>query len=78
MGLLKLREKDRLTALLRKLGLPTRLPGIKNRSLFIAALGADKKSEQGAARFVLLSSIGHSVIGVHVPQHVLESVLTRR
>lgn len=67
MDLLPRKEHARLLRVLRNAGLPTRIPRDLGRRRFLRALSADKKSERGAPRFVLLHRIGHSVVGVEVP-----------
>jgi len=67
MGLLKERDYRRLIKVLRALKLRTTFPRIRNISKFFTALAADKKSEGGTGKFVLLKSIGHTVIGADVP-----------
>jgi len=67
MGLLKPRDKERIVGLLKALKLRSRLPALRDRQRFSAALALDKKSERGAPKFVLLRGIGHAVIGVEVP-----------
>jgi 3-dehydroquinate synthase len=67
MGLLKEQDHMRLRNTLRRLKLQTTFPKIKSRSRFFAALAADKKSDAGGTKFVLLKGLGYSVIGVQVP-----------
>jgi len=67
MGLLREQDHTRLVNMLRRLRLQTKFPRIKSRSRFFEALAADKKSDAGGTRFVLLKGLGHSVIGVQVP-----------
>jgi 3-dehydroquinate synthase len=75
MGILKEEEESRLTALLQRLSLPTRLPGgIEPRSMR-EALSLDKKGTRQGARFVLLRGIGKSAIGVPAPSELLDEVL---
>jgi len=76
MGLLSERDFARLVAVLRKLRLPIRVPRVKDKSKFLAALSADKKGIAGGTKFVLLKAIGHSVIGVDVPTPFLEKVVS--
>jgi 3-dehydroquinate synthase len=75
MGFLRSKEYRRLVTVLQTLRLPTRLPGSLNRKTFLGALNVDKKAEGGGTRFVLLKSIGESMIGVDVPQNLIEAVL---
>jgi 3-dehydroquinate synthase len=71
MGVLSGRDEGRLLRVLRKAGLPTQLPRALNRRRLLRALSADKKSEQGDPRFVLLQRPGHCLIGVPVPAAIL-------
>ncbi|MBY0397422.1 MAG: 3-dehydroquinate synthase, partial [Thermoleophilia bacterium] len=47
----------RITALLRRLGLPTHAPGLDHLAL-IDAMGRDKKNQKGKTRFVLPRALG--------------------
>ena len=78
LGLLPMTEYQRLVRLLRRLGLPSTLPPVRDRKRFFGALSLDKKGSDGNAKFVLLNAIGKSVVGVDVPASYLEGVLTRR
>lgn len=78
LGLLREKERRRLAALLTRLGLPTAFPATVNVQRFQQALSVDKKRAQGSPRFVLLRSIGHSVIDVEVPTAVVAKCLSRR
>ncbi len=77
MGLLKEEEMGRLVRLLRSLGLPTKFPPLRNPAKFLEALSADKKSVGASPRFVLLKSIGTSIIGVDVPSPFLLELIGR-
>jgi 3-dehydroquinate synthase len=59
-GLLPEKEVNRITALLERLNLPTRIDF--DRQAVIDALGKDKKRESDRIKFVLLESMGRSVI----------------
>jgi 3-dehydroquinate synthase len=71
LGLLKDGDLLRLTRLIAALSLPTRPPRIHRRDLFDTALALDKKGLHGEPRFVLLRSIGASVIGVQIPMELV-------
>ncbi|MBI5471701.1 MAG: 3-dehydroquinate synthase [Ignavibacteriae bacterium] len=75
LGLLLKRDFDRLVNVLKVLGLPTTIPSLTSRKKFFAALYADKKSSGGMVRFVLMSAIGSSMIGVEVPEVLIEEQL---
>lgn len=76
-GFLKEDECDRIIKLLRALHLPTGMPHVQHRERFFAALAADKKSSDGAPKFVLLNGIGSAIVGVDVPFHYIEELITR-
>lgn len=75
MELLKHEDYVRLAKLLTALKLPVRLPRDLDRRRFKEALALDKKSDGDGIKFVLLKSIGHSVIGVDVPRPFIEALL---
>jgi 3-dehydroquinate synthase len=77
MGLLKERDYLRVLNLLWELKLPTKFPPIRSTAKFLAALSADKKSEHRTARFVLLTGIGRSAIGVDVPTPFISRLMGR-
>jgi 3-dehydroquinate synthase len=59
-------DSDRITALLEKYRLPVRLPAEIPRQAILAALGADKKFEEGAIRFVLCPRLGEAYVSKDV------------
>jgi 3-dehydroquinate synthetase len=67
--------RAKLLRVLRIAGLPTRIPRIRNRSGFFAALDADKKQGPGGVEFVLLKNIGHAVVGVRVPSSFIKEAM---
>jgi 3-dehydroquinate synthase len=74
MGLLKARDEERILGLLRGFDLPIRMPPIRRKVAFLAAMRADKKSRQGTTEFVLPVAYGRCAIGVAVPAEVIASV----
>ncbi|TAN35804.1 MAG: 3-dehydroquinate synthase [Verrucomicrobia bacterium] len=66
-------DATRLEALLTKLELPVRAPGLAWPELR-AAMKLDKKSQGGIPRFVLLKKLGEAVTGCVVPEDVLQEV----
>lgn len=65
-GTLKEKEFERITSLIRRAGLPARLPkGLDEDSLW-NAMERDKKAKEGAVRFVLLEGIGNSGVRADV------------
>jgi 3-dehydroquinate synthase len=75
MGLISTKEFARLLHLMNALDLRLAFPRIKDKSLFLRALAMDKKSEGQSPRFVLLSGIGSTVVGVDVPSPFVEALL---
>jgi 3-dehydroquinate synthase len=78
LGLLRAHDRRRVIALLRSFGLATRLPVIRSRSRFHAALAADKKNAGPRAAFVLLRGVGRCAIGVGVPDAFVHDLLSGR
>ena len=76
MGLLSTKHLARLLRLMDRLGLPLSLPRIKDRELFLNALGIDKKTSGTGMKFVLLKRIGSAVIGVDVPGPFINATLS--
>lgn len=68
-------DHRRLYAVLRKAGLPVRIPRGVSRRRILAALSADKKTAGDVPRFVLLHRIGCSLAGLQVPRTFLREVL---
>jgi 3-dehydroquinate synthase len=69
-------EKQRISALLRRAGLPTVLRlAADQRPKLLAAMKLDKKVSGGEVKFVLARKIGHVEIGQKVPAPVLKQVL---
>lgn len=75
LGILPARDYRMVIDLLKSLKLPVSLPGM-NKRRFFDALSLDKKSVNGRTQFVLLKSIGSSVIGVEVSQLQLSKLVT--
>jgi 3-dehydroquinate synthase len=74
MGVLPEKECVRLIGLLTRLKLPTRFPRYLPKKRFLTALSLDKKSEGTETRFVLLSRIGSSMIGMRVPLSLISGL----
>jgi 3-dehydroquinate synthase len=55
-------ERDRIVDLLRKFGLPTKLPNDFQREKIVDALKFDKKFVHGAIRFVVIPKIGSAIL----------------
>ena len=78
MGLLKTRDFARLLHLMHSLGLPLRLPAVRNKEAFLTALSIDKKSMGMLPKFVLLKGIGRTIVGVNVPGPFIDSILGQK
>jgi len=59
-GMIKSKDVDRITNLLKRLSLPTKMDG--NKEMVLDAMARDKKREGDHIYFVLLSAIGKAVI----------------
>ncbi len=77
MGLLLQRDRFRVLNLLQALKLPVRFPAGMNLRAFRSSLALDKKNDDGGTRFVLLKTIGKCLVGVPVPDKIIDG-LTRR
>jgi len=62
LGLTGERLVDRVRTLLKRLNLPTRLPGRLDHDALLEAMRRDKKAQSGRLRFVLLGGIGRVVV----------------
>jgi len=71
LGLLEAAVVDRVTSLLSRIGLPTRLEHAIPTDHVMETIGSDKKRRSGAVRFVLLEDIGRPVIRDDVAPAVL-------
>lgn len=76
MGLCQDSVKERLIALLRKLGLPTAWAGYEPEAIW-EAMATDKKRKGQRLRFVLPRAIGQVVIANDVPKDLVLAVLER-
>lgn len=74
LGTLDRASADRVEALLRSAGLPTRPPPVGGARLK-ALMAVDKKISGGRLRFVLPTGIGESTIRADVPEAELDAVL---
>jgi len=71
MGILKPREEARILQLLKRFGLPTKMPLLRSRTAFVKALVSDKKARLGVPEFALPAGIGCCAIGVPVPSEII-------
>ncbi len=74
-GFLSVEEYLRVHRLLDTLGLPTRLPSDLNTRALFKALALDKKAVGRDPLFVLLRSVGTSLIDVAVPPELIRSLV---
>ncbi len=74
MGFIAQADVDRVIALLKRARLPTAQPGIAPGRL-LESMAADKKTEAGKLRFILLDRIGAASIRAEVPAGLLQQVL---
>lgn len=74
MGLLTGREAIRILAVLKRFGLPTTMPSVRDRRAFIKALMTDKKARRGIPEFVLPVGYGRCAVGVPVPPAIIADV----
>ncbi len=75
LGLWTQVECDRQTALIQKVGLPTRLPPDLDLDAILDALQTDKKVSAGQVRFVLPTQIGAAIVSEQATAEVIRPVL---
>ncbi|MCI0363784.1 MAG: 3-dehydroquinate synthase [Phycisphaerales bacterium] len=75
LGHLKAADAARLTTLLARLGLPTRLPKPVNRAKFLGAMEYDKKVSERRLRLVLPVGLGKAAVFDDVPRNVVEAAV---
>jgi len=75
LGLWTQVECDRQTALIQKVGLPTRLPPNLDLDAILDALQTDKKVSAGQVRFVLPTQIGTAIVSEQATAEVIRPVL---
>jgi 3-dehydroquinate synthase len=68
-------DADRLEALIRASGLPTRLGDRYDPATLLEAMRLDKKQRAGKLRFVLLERLGHAVISTAVTDDDVKEVV---
>jgi len=76
MDLLDNDGRDRLKKIIQRAGLPTEVPDLEKEKV-LQAMKHDKKTRQGKARFVLLHSIGSTLVTDGVSPALVEEVLSR-
>ena len=70
-------ETDRQDAVIRKTGLPTKLPTGLAINDIVTALALDKKVQAGRIRFVLPTKIGQAIVTDTIENTLVASVLTK-
>lgn len=68
LGLARNEDRDRLRALLERLGLPTALPAGLKPGALLARMRLDKKADAGGLRFILWTAPGEARIVAPVPE----------
>jgi 3-dehydroquinate synthase len=76
MGLAERALTERIEAALKRLGLPTRCPGL-HASAIRAAMGSDKKQSGGRLKFALPKRVGEVGWGAEVEESLLQEALVR-
>ena len=76
-GALRRSDADRIEALLRRAGLPTRAAGV-DRDDILAAMRLDKKFQGGSNRFVICTGIGSVELQSDIPESLIGQVLDGR
>jgi 3-dehydroquinate synthase len=74
LGLADAALPERVQRILERVGLPTRIAGFDSSAIY-AAMGTDKKWQNGRSRFVLLRGVGKPVIIEDVPRERVITVL---
>ncbi len=69
-------DTDRQDAVIRKTGLPTKLPTDLKVDEIVAALFLDKKVQAGRVRFVLPTKIGHATVTDTIANALVADILT--
>ncbi|MEY2831359.1 MAG: hypothetical protein RLZZ574_617 [Cyanobacteriota bacterium] len=75
MGKWSVQEANRQDELIKKAGLPLKIPPQLNKQAIIAALQSDKKVKAGKVRFVIPTEIGLAIITDKVTTRVIEKAI---
>jgi 3-dehydroquinate synthase len=75
LGWLNARDRDRIEALLQRVGLPIRGPDALGTERLLELMTVDKKALEGRLRLVLLKGIGQAVVTAAFPLELLKSTL---
>lgn len=68
-------QADRVSTVIKKCGLPTSIPSNLSTQELVTALGRDKKFDEGAMRFVLISQLGSAFVSDQVNLRDVISVI---
>lgn len=77
LGMVKQEVARRIEALIKRIGLPTSVKGVKTRRV-LKATSYDKKVLMGKRRWVLPCDIGHVVVCSSVPQDIIKKAVIKR
>lgn len=77
LKLTKQNTADRLERLIKKIGLPTKVKGVKPQKV-IKAASFDKKILKGRRRWILPIDIGHVIVCSRVPSGIIKKVVANR
>lgn len=75
MGLLPITDVEKVTALLKRAGLPVEAPAL-GASRYLELMGHDKKVEGGRIRLILLRSLGQAFVTSDYPDTALRDILS--
>ena len=76
LELLNEKELNRIVLIIKKIGLPIKLPKNTNIKKIIKNIKLDKKSIKGIPQFVLLKEIGNAKLDVKVSNKIILKVLS--
>ena len=76
LGMLKQSEVERLNNLLQLYKLPTDIPSRMDKNKIVQLTCHDKKVQQGKVQYTLLDKIGKAIVGISVPQKIVEQILS--
>jgi len=76
LGMLKQSEVERLNDLLKLYQLPTDIPSRMDKNKIVQLTCHDKKVQQGKVQYTLLDKIGKAIVGISVPQKIVEQILS--
>lgn len=77
LGMVRQEVAERIEALIKRIGLPTHIKGVKTHRV-LKATSYDKKILMGKQRWVLPCDIGHAVVCSSVPRDVIKKAVIKR